>query len=171
MTISPPQPLSERHGVSQFASGKPSLDDWLKKRALANQRSDATRIYVICDGAAVIGYYAIATASIAHADALSRVKRNMPDPIPMAVIARLAVDLRCQSKGIGAGLLKDALLRIVQAADQIGIKGVLADALHEKLCSFYERFGFRPSPSLPLRLIVTVADLRNSLGLTQPLSV
>jgi GNAT superfamily N-acetyltransferase len=168
MTISAPEPLSTTHDLSQFASGEPSLDGWLKKRALVNQVSDASRTYVICAGSAVIGYYAVATASVAHAEAISRVKRNMPDPVPMILIARLAIDQNWQGKGLGAALLKDALLRIVQTSDQVGVKGVLVDAINERARSFYERWGFRQSPSLPLRLMITLAELRRELGIPAP---
>jgi GNAT superfamily N-acetyltransferase len=168
MTIRAPEPLSATHDLSQFASSEPALDEWLHKRALVNQVSNASRTYVICSGSAAIGYYAIATASVAHAEAISRVKRNMPDPVPMILIARLAVDQNWQGKGLGAALLKDALLRIVQISDQVGVKGVLVDAIHERARTFYERWGFRQSPSLPLRLMITLTELRKELGIPTP---
>ncbi len=109
--LSAPTPLGEAHDFDLFQSGNDTLDDWLRRRAHANQASGASRTYVIAEEWRVVGYYCLASGALDLADAPSSVRRNMPDPIPMAVLGRLAIDRDWQGKGLGAALLQDAVLR------------------------------------------------------------
>ena len=163
MPLSAPCPLADGHQVVDFASGVASLDDWLKRRARANQSSGASRTYVVCDGDRVVGYYALASGGIAVQDVPGRFKRNMPDPIPVVVLARLAVDSAYQGRGLGRALFRDSARRVVNAADAIGIRGVVVHAISEQAKAFYLALGFDPSPRDPMTLMVTLPDLRAAL--------
>jgi len=160
----PPEPLAARHDLREFSSGEVSLDDWLRRRALANQVSGATRTYVVCDGKRVVAYYALASGAVAIESAPGRFRRNMPAPIPVAVLARLAVDRTWQGRGIGRALFSDAARRVARAADEIGIRGIMVHAISEEARNFYLRLGFEPSPSERMTLLVTLADLRAALS-------
>src|SRR5690349_14611123 len=140
--IRPPEKLSSDHDLSQFQCGEPPLDDWLKRRALQNEERGASRTYVVCMGKQVVGYYALAVGAIAHVQASGRVRRNMPEPIPVMVIGRLAVDVTTQGQGLGAALLRDAILRTIQAAEIAGIRAILVHAISEPAKRFYEKSGF-----------------------------
>jgi GNAT superfamily N-acetyltransferase len=164
VTLSAPEPLTAAHDVSAFDCGIPALDDWLKNRALANQAMGASRTYVVCRGETVVGYFALAAGSVAHAPGPGRVKRNMPDPIPMMILGRLAVDRSAQGQGLGYSLLKDAVQRVVQAADIVGVRGILVDAIDDNARSFYEKFGFRRSTAFPLKLMMTVDEAQRALA-------
>ncbi|QXP90557.1 GNAT family N-acetyltransferase [Methylococcus capsulatus] len=163
MPLLAPRPLAEHHRTESFASGITSLDDWLKRRALANQSSGASRTFVVCDEHRVIGYYALAAAAIRIQDASSRFRRNMPDPIPVAILARLAVDQAYQGQGIGRALFRDGARRVVQAADTLGIRGIVVHAISEDAKAFYQALGFDPSPVDAMTLLVTLSDLRAAL--------
>jgi GNAT superfamily N-acetyltransferase len=162
--IGAPEHLTPHHDLEAFASGVPALDDWLRRHALANEQSGASRTYVVCAGGRVVGYYALAAGGVAHATAAGRVRRNMPDPIPVMVLGRLAVDQAYQSRGVGVGLLRDAILRTLQAADVAGISAILVHAISEDARRFYERHGFVASPIDPMTLMITIADARRALG-------
>jgi predicted N-acetyltransferase YhbS len=153
--ISAPEHLTPAHDLTAFDSGIPALDDWLKRRALANEEAGGSRTYVVCAGGRVVGYYALATG---------RVRRNMPDPVPVMVLARLAVDRAYQDRGLGAGLLREAILRILQAAELGGIRAILVHAISAEAKRFYERHGFVESPIDPMTLMITVADAKRALG-------
>ena len=158
-----PEKLSSDHDVSQFQSGEPALDDWLRKRALQNEDSGASRTYVVCVGKRVVGYYALATGAVAHIDSPGRVRRNMPDPVPVMVIGRLAVDQTLQGHAIGPALLRDAVLRTVQAAEIAGIRAILVHAISERAKRFYEKWGFVSSQVQPMTLMITVAEARKAI--------
>ena len=160
-----PEPLSPEHNVLSFSSGEIVLDNWLKQRALKNQGSGASRTYVVCtpDRRQVIGYYCLATGAISAEKAPGRVRRNMPDPIPVIVIGRLAVHTEWQGKGIGRALLNDALRRILQAAEIAGIRAILVQAMSEKAKAFYETCGFYSCPLDPLMLVITLAEIKGIL--------
>ena len=137
------------------------LDEWLKRRALANQVSGASRTFVVTDrDARVYGYYALAAGAVSHRLATGSVRRNMPDPIPVMVLARLAVDRRAQGIKLGAALLQDAVNRAVTVAQNMGVRALLVHALHERAKSFYEYFGFQPSPVDPLILMLRLGGVR-----------
>jgi predicted N-acetyltransferase YhbS len=162
LTLSAPEPLAPHHGLERFVSGKTSLDDWLRRRGMANQTSGASRTFVGCDGDFVVGYYALASSALATTAAPGKFRRNMPEPIPVVVLARLAVAETHHGKGLGRALFQDAARRVVHAADAIGVRGLIVHALSESAAAFYRRLGFDPSPLEPMTLMVTLADLRAS---------
>jgi GNAT superfamily N-acetyltransferase len=157
--VSAPEHIGPEHDVSSFRSGVAVLDDWLKRRALANDKTGASRTYVV--GAAdkkVVGYYALANGSVAAQAAAGGTRRNMPDPVPVMVLERLAVDEAYQGHGIGRALLRDAIPRTVQAAETGGIRAILVPAISEDAKRFYEACGFSASPLDPMTLMITIAD-------------
>lgn len=160
MTLSAPEPLAQHHRISGFDSGVPSLDNWLKRRALANQVSGASRTFVVCQDTQVVGYYALASSAVHTEIAMGRFRRNMPEPIPVVVLGRLAVIKTFHGQGIGRALFQDAARRVIHAADSIGVRGLLVHAISEDAKSFYLKLGYEPSPLEPLTLMVTLADLR-----------
>lgn len=156
--LSAPEKLTVSHDVSQFDCGEPALDSWLKKRALQNEETGASRTYVLRAGQEIAGYYALATGAISHAEVAGRIRRNMPDPVPVIILGRLAIASKFQGRGIGAALLRDAVLRIVQAAEIAGIRAILVHAISDQAKRFYEKYGFIPSPADPVTLMITVAE-------------
>ena len=153
-----PAPLAAGHVLNLFDSGVPALDDWLRRRAASNQSAGASRTYVVSgDDMRVVGYYAIASGALSILEAPSRIKRNMPDPIPMAILGRLAVDRTAQGQGLGRAMLQDCVLRVRQAANIMGIRGLLVHAISDDAQRFYERHGFTPSPTNPATLILSIA--------------
>jgi GNAT superfamily N-acetyltransferase len=153
-----PEKLRAEHDLSGFECGEPSLDDWLRRRALPNEKSGASRTYVVCTGLHVVGYYALAAGAVAHVEAPGRIRRNMPDPVPVMIIGRLAVHKDHQGRKIGPSLLRDAVLRTLQAADVAGIRAILVHAISERARQFYEDCGFMASPMDPMTLMITVAE-------------
>jgi GNAT superfamily N-acetyltransferase len=162
--LSAPEPLTADHSVSGFDSGVVSLDDWLRRRALQNQASGASRSFVVCDGGPVVAYYALAASAVAADAAPGRFRRNMPDPIPVVVLARLAIARGHQGQGLGRALFQDAALRVVHAADAVGIRGLLVHAISEEAKAFHLCLGLVVSPIEPMSLMVTVADLKAALN-------
>jgi GNAT superfamily N-acetyltransferase len=160
MTFLAPQPLAGHHITEGFACGAESLDIWLKRRALKNQAQGASRTYVVCIETRVVAYYALASGAVLGIDATGRLRRNMPDPIPVVVLGRLAVDHTLHGKGLGRALIRDAALRVLQAADVIGVRGMTVQALSDEARVFYEYLGFEPSPADPRLLMITLADLK-----------
>jgi len=158
--LSAPEPLADHRNFADFRSGETSLDDWLKRRARANQVSGASRTYAVCDNNRVAGYYALASGVVTVDSAPGRFRRNMPDPIPVAILARLAVDHAWQGRGIGRALFRDAARRVAQAADLIGIRGIVVHAISEEAKKFYVALGFDPSPRESMMLMVTLSDVR-----------
>jgi predicted N-acetyltransferase YhbS len=160
VTLRPPEPLDRSHVLSTFSSGTATLDDWLRRRALANQESGATRTFVVCaEENKVVAYYALASGGVAAVSATGRFRRNMPDPIPVAILARLAIDISCQRQGLGRALVQDAARRVMNAAGTLGIRGILVHAVSEEARAFYEATGFSSSPLDPMTMI-SLADLR-----------
>lgn len=159
-----PEPLGPEHDVLAFGCGEAELDVWLKQRALKNQSSGASRTYVIgTSRRRVVGYYCLATGALSVEQAPGKVKRNMPDPIPVMVIGRLAVHADWQGKRLGCHLLKDALWRILQVAEVAGIRAVMVHAMSERAKAFYLRNGFYPSPADPMTLVITLAEVKAML--------
>ncbi len=156
--LRPPEKLKASHRLENFNSGDSQLDEWLKRRALKNEVEGASRTYVLCVGEVVVAYYCLANGAIAQTIATGRVRRNMPDPIPVMVIGRLAVDCQWQGQGIGRALVRDAILRTLQAADIAGIRAILVHAISEDAKRFYEQCGFTASPIAPMTLMVKVTD-------------
>lgn len=158
--LNPPTPLTAADDVGSFSCGEDSLDDWLKRRALANQVSGASRTYVVCDEERVVAYYSLATGAVTAVSATGRFRRNMPDPIPVIVLARLAVDIAYQGRGLSRALVGDALRRSLEAADIVGIRGVVVHLLRGNLRQFYLHLGFSPSPIDDMLFMVALADVR-----------
>lgn len=160
MTPATPRSLTSDHDVSAFGCGVPSLDDWLKRRALPNQVSGASRTYVVCDGKRVVAYYCLAAGSVCRKGALGKPRRNAPEPIPVAVLGRLAVDQSCHGRGFGTALLRDAVLRTLGAADSVSIRALLVHALDQAAADFYRKRGFLDSPIDPLVLMLPIETAR-----------
>lgn len=157
MKLLSPAPLGEAHRLDAFDCGVDSLNDWLERRARANQVSGASRTYVVTDEEGrVAGYYCLASGALALTQAPGSVRRNMPDPIPMAILGRLAVDRSWQGHGLGAALLRDAVERTQAASNILGIRGLLVHALSGEAKAFYERYGFVASPARPMMLVMAL---------------
>jgi GNAT superfamily N-acetyltransferase len=163
MRLPAPEPLLPEHNVADFSCGHLSLDDWLKRRAPANQKTGASRTYVVSANGRVVAYYALASGALACTAATGKLRRNMPDPIPMAILGRLAIDSAFQGKGLGRALFRDAALRVLAAAETIGVRGLLVHAISEEAAAFYRALGLDPSPHEPLTLMVTLAELQVAL--------
>jgi len=161
--LRPPEALNAKHILHDFNCGNDSLNDWLKRRAIKNEASGASRTYVVCRQNDVIAYYTLATGAVRCADSPGRIRRNMPDPIPIMVLGRLAVHLDWQKKGLGGDLLVDAVKRTLQAADIVGIRALVVHALSKEAKQFYERFGFQSSPTDPLDLMISLKDAEANL--------
>lgn len=158
MPLSVPGPINEGHRLERFQCSAPELARWLLERARQNQAAGASRCFVVCDAEQhVVGYYALAAGAVSHDEAPGRIRRNMPDPIPVIVLGRLAVHVDRAGQGIGSGLLKDAVLRTLQTSEQIGARALLCHAIDESAKAFYLKHGFIASPihkmtvMLPLR--------------------
>jgi GNAT superfamily N-acetyltransferase len=161
LQLTAPEPLSSLHRVDEFECGEAALDEWLKRRAMANQQSGASRTFVVADqDQRVYGYYALAAGAVAHSMAASAVKRNMPDPIPVMVLGRLAVDHRAHGIKLGAALLQDAVNRAVAVSENAGVRALLVHALHEQAKQFYAHYGFQVSPTHPLTLMLRLNSVK-----------
>jgi len=155
--LTAPSPISDNHDLSSFNCGNGSLNEWLQKRAFKNEIKGASRTFVVCNENLVIGYYSLAVGAVAREEASGRVRRNMPEPIPVMILGRLAVDQQWQGKQIGAGMLKDAILRTLIVAEQAGIRALLVHALSEQAKRFYLQCGFHESPVNDMTLMITLA--------------
>lgn len=155
--LAAPVPLGAAHRLDGFACGEGSLDDWLRRRALPNQMTGASRTFVVADASnRVVGYYALAAGAVAHREATGRIRRNMPDPVPVMVLARLAVDRRFQGQQLAGALLQDAVGRALAVAENAGVRALLVHALNERARQFYAHYGFVPSPAHPMTLMLNV---------------
>jgi GNAT superfamily N-acetyltransferase len=163
--LAAPELLAAHHALDNFDSGVASLDQWLKRRAASNQASGASRTYVVCDGGQVVGYYALASHAVAAVAATGRGRRNMPDPVPVVVLGRLAIARTHQRNGLGRALFQDAARRVMHAAEMIGVRALLVHALSDEAKAFYLRLGLDPPPLDPMTLMVTLADLQAAIRL------
>ena len=154
--LSAPVLLAADYQLDDFACGVDSLDDWLKRRAYPNQVNGASRTYVVTEGKRVVGYYCLASGALELSDTPTSIRRNMPDPVPVAILGRLAVDKSSQGRGLGAALLQDAVVRTAQAGGILGIRGLLVHALSIEAKAFYEHHGFVASPTQPMTLILSL---------------
>lgn len=161
LRLSAPQPLAATHLLDKFSCGEASLDDWLKRRALSNQLSGASRTFVVTnqDGR-VFGYYAMAAGAVSHRMATSAVRRNMPELIPVMVLARLAIDRHAKGIKLGAALLHDAVNRAAAVSQNAGVRALLGHAFHERAKQFYENYGFKESPHHPMTLMLRLNTLK-----------
>ena len=163
-TLRAPELLEDRHDLDGFNSGAPTLDGWLARKARANQVSGASRTYVLCRDNRVVGFYALAAGSVSHDLVPRKFRQNMPDPIPVIVLGRLAIDASEQGGGLGRALLRDALLRVSAAAREVGVAAVLVHALNDRARDFYLGCGFTGSVVAPMTLILRVAEIDAFLG-------
>ncbi|MER9891582.1 GNAT family N-acetyltransferase [Mesorhizobium sp. M0119] len=154
--LSAPTPLADNHDLELFQCGTDNLDQWLRRRARINQISGASRTYVVTEGVRVVGYYCLSSGGLDLAEAPGAIRRNMPDPVPMVVLGRLAVDASWQGKGLGAALLQDAVLRTGHAATILGIRGIFVHAISAEAKAFYEHYGFSASPKNPMTLVLSL---------------
>lgn len=154
MSVTPPRSLRPDDDVARFDCGRGELNDWLRKRALRSERERDARTYVSCDldSGRVVGYYSLSAFSVVRSTTPGALSRNAPDPIPAVRLGRLAVDQEFQRARLGTSLLWDAVHNATTAAGRIGLRAMVVDALDEDAAAFYARHGFRPFPSLPLRL-------------------
>ena len=164
MRLQAPQPLAEHHSTAGFDCGDDTLNLWLHKWALGNQRSGATRTFVLCNSdGAVKAYVALASGAVAVAASPGRFRRNMPDPIPVVVLARLAVCRSVQGQGLARALLADAFERVLLASEQIGVRGIVVHAASAAARDLYLHMGFDPSPSDPNTLLLRLVDVAAAL--------
>ena len=162
--LSAPVPLNTEHELDAFVSGVEPLDEWLKRHALHNELEGGSRTFVVCEGRRVVGYYSLAAGSVLPGVATGRVRRNMPNPVPIVLLGRLAIDLAWQGRGLGGDLLRDAVLRVLAAGERIGVRAILVHAISTEAKAFYERHGFRPSSVEPMTLMITLAEAKRLLG-------
>ncbi len=156
-----PQPLTAAHHLDDFSCGEPALDEWLKRRAMANQQTGASRTFVVLDQYdSVQGYYAMAAGAVAHRLGSGAVRRNMPDPVPVLVLARLAVNTRAQGHKLGGAMLQDAVQRTFVVGQNAGVRALLVHALHDRAEQFYEHYGFQASPTEPFTLMLRLDTTR-----------
>jgi GNAT superfamily N-acetyltransferase len=166
--VTPPlhiEKLHRAHNVEPFSCGQPELDRFLIRHALQAQQSNSSQTYVAVSDGEVVGFYTIVAGEVSHAQAPARVVKGMPrHPIPLLVLARLAVHTKAQGRGLGAGLLLDALGRTLQVADMIGVCALAVHAKDEQANAFYQHFGFTPSPTDTRHLFMLIKDIRVAAG-------
>jgi GNAT superfamily N-acetyltransferase len=157
--------LRRDHVLDSFDCGKEDLNHFLKRQAWSNQQANSAQTYVLAKDLRVSGYYSLAAGSVTHDEATERVKKGLArHPVPVILLARLAVDVALHGKGIGSALLKDALVRTAQAADTIGARALLVHAKDDSAKAFYQHFDFEPSPSDPYHLLLIMKDLLQMVG-------
>lgn len=161
MSLSAPQPLDTFHRLEEFDCGKPALTNWLLRQAHQAQSSGSARTFVACDDDRVAGYFSLTVGQVDTLDAPERIRRGMGQyPIPLVILARLAVDLGYQRRGLGFSLLQDAISRTVAIAEQAGIRALLTHPIDAEADVFYKRFGFEPTPAHERQLILLLKDAR-----------
>jgi GNAT superfamily N-acetyltransferase len=159
------EPIRKEHELEAFNCGVAALNDYLKRHALQNHQNRSARTYVATRGLRIVAYYTLAAGSVDRATVPARIAKGLGQyPVPVILLARLAVDVAESGKGFGKGLLKDALLRIAQAADIIGCRAVLVHAKDQTAQKFYTRFGFEASPVDDLHLYLLMKDIQLVLG-------
>jgi GNAT superfamily N-acetyltransferase len=161
LRLGAPEPLAASHRLDGFDCGEAVLDDWLMRQALANQASGASRTFVVADqDGFVFGYYALAAGAVSHQLATSGVRRSMPDPVPVLILGRLAVDRRARGLQLGASLLQDAVHRAVAVSQDASVRALLVHALNEKALQFCEHYGFQSSPLHLLTLMLRLSGMK-----------
>jgi predicted N-acetyltransferase YhbS len=158
-----PTALTGSHQGSEFDCGNDALNDWLIKRAMKNQSRGASRTFVICQDNQTVGYYALASGSVERMTSPKSIARNMPEPIPVMVLGRLAIDVRMQGQRLGSALLKNALLRTLSVAKNVGIRAILVHAISENAKRFYVGYGFQVSPIDPMTLMLPIRHIEGLL--------
>ncbi len=155
--VSKPELLNGTHNTADFNCSDPILTEWLNKKALKNQKNKASQTFVICNDNNVIGYYALASGSVERVKSPKSLTRNMPDPIPVIVLGRLAVDSDNQGKGLGSALLKDAIQRTMYISEHVGVKALLVHAISDEAKSFYQYHNFIESPHESMTLLLSMS--------------
>jgi GNAT superfamily N-acetyltransferase len=163
--LSPVQKIGLEHDTEPFACGRPELDRFLKRYALISQKANTAQTYAVCRGQAIVGYYSLTVGSVMYREAPERVVKGIArHPVPLMVLARLAVDSEEQGKGLGSALLKDAMLRTLNAAGIAGIRALFVHAKDDEATRFYKHFDFKPSPTDPHHLYCLMKDVRRLIG-------
>jgi GNAT superfamily N-acetyltransferase len=162
--FTPPAPITPVHDLAQFDCGELALNEWLRTRAVKNHAAGASRCFVLCTGPTVVAYYSLSAGAINHETAPKAMRRNMPDPMPVLLLGRLAVDSRYHNQGIGQALLRDAMLRAVGVASEAGVFAILVHALSGPARQFYLSRGFVESPLQPMTLLMTIETVRSILA-------
>jgi GNAT superfamily N-acetyltransferase len=162
--LKPPSPITADIELSDFDSGELSLNEWLKKRALKNHAAGASRCFVLCNDKTVIGFYSLSAGAINHETAPKAMRRNMPNPLPILLLGRLAVDKRYHNMGIGQALLRDAMIRAVNVSGEAGVFAMLVHALTDQAKQFYLSRGFVESPLQPMTLMMTIETVQSILA-------
>lgn len=162
-SLTAPAPIEADHDLASFNSSVASLDEWLQKRALKNEKASASRTYVVCEGKRVVGYYCLSTGAVAIQEAPKKLGRNMPNPIPVMIMGRLAIDTAYQNQGLGKALLQDAVFRSLKAGEIAGVAALLVHALSDEAKRFYLSRGFLESPIQPMTLCLPLSSVRDAL--------
>lgn len=161
MILSPPKPLEIQHQINEFDCGKWLLNDWLIRYARQAQTSGSAKTYVVTENERVVSYFSLTVGQIDTLDAPERIRKGMGQyPIPVVILARLVVDLAYQGRGIGIGMLRDAIRRMFIIAEQAGIRAMLTHPIDEQAARFYKRFGFIASPIQEQQLLLLLKDAR-----------
>lgn len=163
-TFTAPTIITADHYIADFDSGEPSLDEWLKTRALKSSGRGSARTFVICTGGQVVGYYCLSSSAVARAVAPGKLRHDMPDPLPAMLVGRLAIDRRYQNRGLGKALLRDAMLRTTRVSQDAGVALMFVHALHERARQFYLSSGFVESPIQPMTMLITMATVQTILN-------
>ena len=160
-----PQALNAKHQLEHFDCGKPALNDWLVRHAMQAQSSGSARTCVVVEGDRVVGYFSLAVGQADAMEVPDRIRKGMGSyPIPVVILARLAVSLQDQGKGIGTGMLQEAIRRMIAIADQAGVRALLTHPIDEEASRFYRRFGFESSPIREQQLLLLLKDARRLLS-------
>lgn len=160
-----PQALGATHPLEDFDCGKAALNDWLVRHAMQAQSSGSARTFVVVEGLRVVGYFSLAVGQADAMEVPDRIRKGMGRyPVPVVILARLAVSLKDQGKGIGVGMLQDAIRRTIAVADQAGVRALLTHPIDEDAARFYRRFGFESSPIREQQLLLLLKDARNLLS-------
>jgi ribosomal protein S18 acetylase RimI-like enzyme len=166
-SYAPPVPINAEHRLERFDCGKPALDEWLKAHALDNQEK-ASRTYVLVsqageDAGQVIAYYALAYGSVVRAEVPRKIRQGLPNPVPVMVLGRLAVDRNHGGRGIGPSLLREAIQRAVQASQIAGLRGLIVHAIDDEAVSFYAKYGFQVFPAGTRTMFLPIETLRQAI--------